>query len=84
MSLPSWECGLKYWKRSKRHRCNRVTPFVGVWIEIHIQQINSVGICVTLFVGVWIEILGGSHNLLPTIVTPFVGVWIEIFDIIER
>ena len=61
-----------------------VTPFVGVWIEIHIQQINSVGICVTLFVGVWIEILGGSHNLLPTIVTPFVGVWIEIFDIIER
>ena len=33
-SLPSWECGLKYWKRSKRHRCNRVAPFVGVWIEI--------------------------------------------------
>ena len=75
---------MKYFTGNKGDTALNVTPFVGVWIEIHIQQINSVGICVTLFVGVWIEILGGSHNLLPTIVTPFVGVWIEIFDIIER
>ena len=70
-SLPSWECGLKYWKRSKRHRCNRVTPFVGVWIEITTVLVVTLLTQVTPFVGVWIEItnmpyiieIDGSHSL---------------------
>ena len=33
-SLPSWECGLKYVKHESDWGQNKVTPFVGVWIEI--------------------------------------------------
>ena len=34
VSLPSWECGLKYVKHESDWGQNKVTPFVGVWIEI--------------------------------------------------
>ena len=34
MSLPSWECGLKFAKLSTELTAAAVTPFVGVWIEI--------------------------------------------------
>ena len=34
LSLPSWECGLKYVKHESDWGQNKVTPFVGVWIEI--------------------------------------------------
>ena len=33
-----------------------VTPFVGVWIEIHGSCRSLPSLCVTPFVGVWIEI----------------------------
>ena len=33
-SLPSWECGLKYLVEHTLLKMLRVTPFVGVWIEI--------------------------------------------------
>ena len=60
-SLPSWECGLKSAHLTNRHKLDRVTPFVGVWIEI----VESIGFDdkrnVTPFVGVWIEI----HPVLP-------------------
>ena len=56
LSLPSWECGLKYNSNKQRDRRSEVTPFVGVWIEIcepsHACELNLV----TPFVGVWIEI----------------------------
>ena len=34
-----------------------VTPFVGVWIEVHVQQCCKNWYKVTPFVGVWIEVL---------------------------
>ena len=34
-SLPSWECGLKFWRSRYRKEVIRVAPFVGVWIEIN-------------------------------------------------
>ena len=36
--------------------CVLVTPFVGVWIEITVQNGIRAGYAVTPFVGVWIEI----------------------------
>ena len=33
-SLPSWECGLKYVNNESDWGQNKVTPFVGVWIEM--------------------------------------------------
>ena len=56
MSLPLWECGLKLTSFCKMFWGYAVTPLVGVWIEIAID--NSL-ICfpdVTPLVGVWIEI----------------------------
>ena len=40
MSLPSWECGLKF--QGLRCLCSpdSVTPFVGVWIEIGQPQLQ--------------------------------------------
>ena len=34
LSLPSWECGLKYVCFRVIHSAARVAPLVGVWIEI--------------------------------------------------
>ena len=56
VSLPSWECGLKWNGDTRISREVLVTPFVGGWIEIGIES-NSGDIAqVTPFVGVWIEI----------------------------
>ena len=54
-----------------KHQLDKVTPFVGVWIEICIVGNTGCGKSVTPFVGVWIEILNltklsdleGSHSL---------------------
>ena len=53
---------------------------MGVWIEIAIHVLPSVGSVVTPFVGVWIEILILYKVSLLFSVTPFVGVWIEITE----
>ena len=34
LSLPSWECGLKFAEQYLKGYENVVAPFVGVWIEI--------------------------------------------------
>ena len=34
LSLPSWECGLKYLRISYQSQQKFVAPFVGVWVEI--------------------------------------------------
>ena len=49
-SLPSWECGLKWVAvRVVLLTDYKVTPFVGVWIEIAIDQIGTViSICHSL------------------------------------
>ena len=40
MSLPSWECGLKYCSNAGVRISSLVTPFVGVWIEILEKQLE--------------------------------------------
>ncbi len=78
MSLPSWECGLKYSMFYGNPDGYSVTPFVGVWIEISELRRSDNTISVTPFVGVWIEIKLTRPELEEILVTPFVGVWIEI------
>ena len=56
----------------------RVTPCVGVWIEIDIRRSTRVRYEVTPCVGVWIEIRHSLVLLIQMLVTPCVGVWIEI------
>ena len=60
-SLPSWECGLKWRFRSRQNSLRRVTPLVGVWIEIAAIGELSESVSVTPLVGVWIEIGDGTH-----------------------
>ena len=43
---------------------NKVTPFVGVWIEINKTVLSALSFSVTPFVGVWIEILCMIGNRL--------------------
>ena len=78
LSLPLWECGLKFSKVPLPAMQFLVTPLVGVWIEIlsKIHMISSIR--VTPLVGVWIEIVKYESSFLPVKVTPLVGVWIEI------
>ena len=78
MSLPSWECGLKYLIYANLILQLHVTPFVGVWIEIYQTKQPKLSADVTPFVGVWIEIERGEQMEYSRWVTPFVGVWIEI------
>ena len=56
LSLPSWECGLKFDIDRSIQIPVMVTPFVGVWIEINHSMPIYPNSGVTPFVGVWIEI----------------------------
>ena len=69
---------MKYFLLGRDSSQKRVTPFVGVWIEISSHKSNNVFCFVTPFVGVWIEINKTVLSALSFSVTPFVGVWIEI------
>ena len=78
VSLPSWECGLKFLHLEKSLFFLLVTPFVGVWIEISVKRVFTISYpslpsweCGLKFLLVYKQCL-----VLP--VTPFVGVWIEI------
>ena len=55
-----------------------VAPFVGAWIEIMLDKVDSNSIFVAPFVGAWIEI--SLEILIQKIwyVAPFVGAWIEM------
>ena len=78
LSLPSWECGLKFAIMNGNTVPNTVAPFVGVWIEIKFFGIYTACIQVAPFVGVWIEICRDDAGYFYVTVAPFVGVWIEI------
>ena len=56
LSLPAWECGLKYLYSYANSKAHAVTPCVGVWIEIKVSELELVINNVTPCVGVWIEI----------------------------
>ena len=55
-----------------------VTPFAGVWIEMHMDDVPDNNDGVTPFAGVWIEISVLAVVLNSWHVTPFAGVWIEM------
>ena len=78
-SLPSWECGLKYFPVEWETTINKVAPLVGVWIEMMYKEILTIYSVVAPLVGVWIEIMFICTIEGNTIVAPLVGVWIEIF-----
>ena len=50
-----WGCGLKFSEPRLSAVLNVVTPYVGVWIEIHLLVWNKKRQQVTPYVGVWIE-----------------------------
>ena len=64
LSLPSWECGLKFGLSGGLKLFKGVAPFVGVWIEIRITNTQRRKYYVAPFVGVWIEIPTSSHTAL--------------------
>ena len=55
-----------------------VTPLVGVWIEISVEDAEKYAEQVTPLVGVWIEICIAVPEFSHSVVTPLVGVWIEM------
>ena len=57
LSLPSWECGLKYDFACVPLLVVVVAPFVGVWIEMYHPSNPFDPSSVAPFVGVWIEIV---------------------------
>ena len=57
MSLPAWECGLKFLVALRDVMERVVTPCVGVWIEIQKSYRLYQRKHVTPCVGVWIEIV---------------------------
>ena len=69
---------MKYISRIVTHIAVRVTPHVGVWIEILKVTVFAVLFVVTPHVGVWIEIDIILSFRSFVLVTPHVGVWIEI------
>ncbi len=64
-SLPVWECGLKLYWLCLLHGRGRVTPCVGVWIEIKRRGREKEKGGVTPCVGVWIEIKSFSVKGCP-------------------
>ena len=56
LSLPVWECGLKFFMSIFKEAKECVTPRVGVWIEILNTESQNIPALVTPRVGVWIEI----------------------------
>ncbi len=55
-SPPMWGCGLKLSILPMQSIVFRVTPYVGVWIEIVLLLVYLLCDLVTPYVGVWIEI----------------------------
>ena len=84
MSLPVWECGLKFYILLHLPASSPVTPCMGVWIEITLKSFKSSRTCVTPCMGVWIEIKIRTPFTDLTNVTPCMGVWIEILRYIAH
>ena len=76
-SHPSWVCGLKLKIVQLIERLTKVTPFVGVWIETSLCELNqsTTGSHPSWVCGLkprwWHRLRSHAY------VTPFVGVWIE-------
>ena len=57
-----WECGLKPQLRMQSYPDQKVTPYVGVWIETRLSVPVFIREIVTPYVGVWIETRSKSET----------------------
>ena len=64
--------------------CYRVSPYGGVWIEIHQLPKVHIQSLVTPYGGVWIEIPAAGAGKTVFEVTPYGGVWIEMIGCSKR
>ena len=79
MSLPSWECWLKYYAIYDVTDEEQSLPSWECWLKFDIYEELCDTLDVTPFVGVLIESQWSSGWILINTVTPFVGVLIESF-----
>ena len=80
-SLPSRECGLKFFGYDLSDLVDAVTPLAGVWIEMRMPTTSPRYSWVTPLAGVWIEIHRNSRRRYCRPVTPLAGVWIEMQEV---
>ena len=78
MSLPSWECGLKFCIELSFSKKQRSLPSWECGLKLYPASKHGKTAYVAPFVGVWIEISKMSAFYQLSAVAPFVGVWIEI------
>ncbi len=78
VSLPAWECGLKYGKLSERIGAILSLPAWECGLKSGLFSATLLPVVVTPCVGVWIEICRCCRQNFYITVTPCVGVWIEI------
>ena len=55
-----------------------VSPYIGEWIEIHLQWTLQKWQIVSPYIGEWIEIMLCHSHSLALSVSPYIGEWIEI------
>ena len=77
-SLPSWECGLKFFHPEELVSIKWSLPSWECGLKFCTFLSMLFSTLVTPFVGVWIEIWKETMKMIQHLVTPFVGVWIEI------
>ena len=78
LSLPAWECGLKFISRIQKRESHRSLPAWECGLKFLSRRQREWKILVTPCVGVWIEITCDPKSVVSYKVTPCVGVWIEI------
>ena len=78
-SLPTRECGLKFFTSKHFLQNLPVAPHAGVWIEIKSFRHKNRRKNVAPHAGVWIEISRFITSDNMSSVAPHAGVWIEIF-----
>ena len=54
-----------------------VVPYIGTWIETHMQTSDSLQNLVVPYIGTWIETLNFKQEEGEGIVVPYIGTWIE-------
>ncbi len=79
MSLPLWECGLKYKSyEDYKEDDDFVTPLVGVWIEILKKMFVEQFLASLPLWECGLKYRRQRQELRDCQVTPLVGVWIEM------
>ena len=78
LSLPVWECGLKFTIGQEQPTVLASLPVWECGLKFGWNIRCKEVLTVTPRVGVWIEIINSTNRLASPLVTPRVGVWIEM------